>query len=187
MNFNGTAHWSQSGYVVYDLTDFFYYDGYENIRGGSYFPSWTSTSGITMQFTGSYQAALAGFQIQNNRDLLIFRFQRADNSTIASQGFSAAYGFGNPARITAPSTGDPYTPFSVNADLLDPMFVPPVTYSWTDGGNPLVYTSDYFEFPGSEPGINHDFEVTISDSEGRSATTTVHIHTRTCYAPCDES
>jgi hypothetical protein len=140
-----------------------------------------------MQFSGSYAAAIAGFNIENNFDDLFFRFQRAIDHQGALAGFRVAYGFGNPTRIIAPSTVDPWEAYSVNADLLDPTFVPPVTYSWTDEGSPLSYTSDYFDVPGQPPGTNHLYEVTISDSQNHSVTTQFLVHTRTCYAPCNES
>jgi len=190
VNFGGVAHWPTTGYVVYGVTGFYYLDGNYNVQGGAYYPAWNldGTGGYVMQFTGSYRAALAGFQVLNNADALSFTFQRAQGSPqYGKMSFIAAYGFGNPMRLTAPEAVDPYTYFRVNADLLDPTFVPPVTYTWTDNDNPLSYDSDYFDFFSGEGGVNHTFQVTISDSQGHSTSQSYMVHVRTCYAPCNES
>ena len=188
VKYSGIISWPNSGYVVYNLTDFYYTDGNFNVQGGTYTPTWSNpVTTPTVQITGEYRAALAGFQVSNNADALHFRFQRVDNSTITSAGLVAAYGFGNPVRITFPESVDPYTSFRVNADLLDAEFIPPVTYTWSEGGNPLGYTADYFDFPGSDPGVERFFELTISDSEGRSHYRAFSVRTRLCTWPCNES
>lgn len=106
---------------------------------------------------------------------------RTSNGANTTVGFYIPFQFvGFPIRITGPTIVQPYTDFPVNADVLSPSLIPPVTYSWTRNGSPLYYTGDYFSYPGSDMGVDHEFGLTVTDSEGQTLTATHYVHTLNC-------
>ena len=188
--FHAVVNWTSSGYVESGYVEFVAYNRNFNFPPATYMPQWTYFGGVTVQGPGHYDAGTGtSGNSAPQHDYLHFNFRRASNGENTGVAWTIPWqDFGFPLiRIVGPYTVQPWASFTLNADVLDPTFVPPVTYSWTRNGIPLSYTTDYFQQSGNDMGTDYDFTVTVTDSEGRTLTEEHHVHTLFCYGEgCNE-
>jgi hypothetical protein len=185
------SNWVQHGYVQFSVLNRNFHPA-----PGVYIPTWSAPGGSTVvvQGPGHYTGG-SGIGTQNNgdpaaqQDYLSFKFTRLSDSKPAYATWVVPWqdpGFPI-ARVSGPTSVQPYTDFLLNADLLDITFVPPITYTWTRNGEVLAWTQDWFQQWGGDMGVNHEFNVTITDSEGRSHSLTHYVHTLNCVGEgCNE-
>lgn len=181
----GGSHPVNGVTYIFEHTDAFRY-----WRGNGAFATWQSLSGYwKLHVTGDYDAGLAGFNPYGvaRADYLRSYLHRTGDANHIWAELVAYYGNGPRAAVYGPLEVIGWEGFTLNADLLDPNFVPPVTYTWKKNGNDMGVSTDHFYYPGSAPDSNDDFEVTVTDYYGDTAIAVQHVRTKNCVTPgCDD-
>jgi len=163
------------------------YDAYQNFRGGNVYGSWTYDGRYRhLSASGDYLAAAAGFNITGGYSQADHLSNKVDSYYygIVEAVVDASYDLGiAQVTIAGPTEVIGWEGFTLNADLHDPDFVPPVSYSWTRNGENIGVYSDILNWSGSAPDSNDDFTVTAVDLNGLTATQTQHVRTKNCTTP----
>lgn len=162
------------------------FDAYNVSHGGSYDPGWSQHGDFDdINVTGNYFAAYAGFHPSG---VMPVDHLKNDVSTrywgIQYAFIDVDYANQYPSlTITGPAQVIGWEGFTLNADLHEPDFVPPITYSWTQNGSDMGTNSDSFYYGGSPPDTDDDFVVTAVDLYGQTASQTHHVRTKGCSTP----
>ena len=167
--------------VVSGIFQFDAADAYHFVHMTIYSGSWTSLTGYNkVTLTDTYPAAWAGFYpsapATDYLTSTVYRYVLG----YVSATLDAHYQSGPKAVIYGPAEVTGWEGFTLDADLLDPTMIPPVTYSWKKNGNDMGISTDRFYYAGSAPDSNDDFEVTITDLYDNVATATLHVRTKNC-------
>jgi len=165
---------------------FAHFDAYNSYHGGIVQDTWSYNAGYDhVSVTGDYLAGVAGFyptgvaaedHLSNKVQSIYYGTVEAIVDVAYQNGFARM-------TIDGPSEVIGWEGFTLNADLHDPDFVPPISYSWTQNGVNIGMYTDNFYYGGSPPDSNEDFTVTAVDLYGRTATETHHVRVKNCTQP----
>jgi len=137
------------------------------------------------QFNNSYSAASAMVGGAPGADTVYHEvtgpYARQLRATLAIK-----YEYGPPLSIAGPAVVLPSESWTLSSTIHDPALIAPLTYAWTRNG---VWAGDSptVSYGSSSSGEQNSFQVTITDAQGRTATGTHYVQTKTCdFAGCND-